>query len=79
MCYHILEQFDETICLFKLMENAMVLGAELSIPTQQAFLGRGDAPFTYGWLCCNYQPIEQLDKTIRLFKLVENMHLLGHP
>ena len=26
-----LEQLDETICLFKLMENAMVLGAELNI------------------------------------------------
>ena len=38
-----LEQFDETICLFKLMENAMVHGAELSIPEPQAFLGQGDA------------------------------------
>ena len=38
-CYHILEQFDETICLFKLMENAIVHGAELSIPAPQAFLG----------------------------------------
>ena len=28
------------ICLFKLMENAMVPGAELSIKALQAFLGR---------------------------------------
>ena len=38
-----LEQFDETICLFKLMENAMVPCAELSIRAPQAFLGRGNA------------------------------------
>ena len=42
-CCHILERFDETVCLFKLMENAMVPGAELSITVPQAFLGQGDA------------------------------------
>ena len=42
----------------------------------------GDAPFTYGWTFAftydNYA-LEQFDKTIRLFKLMENVHLLGHP
>ena len=27
ICYHILEQFDKTVCLFKLMVNAVVHGA----------------------------------------------------
>ena len=27
-------------------------------------------------LCCNNQPLEQFDKTMHLFKLMENMRLL---
>ena len=43
----------------------------------------GNALFTYGWIPLqlstydNYA-LEQFDKTIRLFKLMENVHLLGY-